>query len=808
ASGDQIYEDESWSDNKRLFIKLRKFEDLELTEEERDGILSRRMIATCLSYLEKSPEIYRYVLCKCVITSKDIKNISALEKYHHLQYLDLSNNKLTSLVHLSAMPYLQYLDVSKNCLKVLLDFKAPYNLSYVDYSHNELEEIPDLSDFWSITYLDLARNNIRQIKGLENLRYLTYLNISENLINKLENLNKMRLQTLLLHHNQIDGYEISDVDKGLHTLFHIRTLDLSHNRLTTLRFFQGSYNLENLNMCSNKIVNLLEIYYLWNLHFLTRVDMSNNPISTDNHYLNICIRCIKHLRYLDDVEITAEEVVEARAGQKSDPKLQARASRLELLLLQQINHPRIGAHIVPYDQPGPKVIILVGPLCSRKRDIATKFVSTNKRLILGVNHTTRPQIEGEIDGIDYNFVTNEEFVDLVRKGEFVSTSEYNGHCYGIAHSVLEKCVDSVIVLQSDINGAMTLRVMGISPKLVLAMPRDEETHLKWLKLTFVFERIPGMKESKIKKCPVCVRNFSRKGDNGIESLATSFADDTFEMNDESLESISTRVAARLSHVEQFEEAHSIYERSESPGSLASHKIDVEENKDRSLSMKSYTGILKSKPTTASAKESKTNSVSFHEIGSLGDKLGSKRVSFNWIPSMDKFDSERPQQSQKSISESCIVKNAPPALAATPILSVLSASKLDLVETGEQDTVYMTVDERFEQLQMDKLGDFFREVLKWRQNYLEMHWENPGLFRAMIFTDDEADCMKQLTDLLHSIMANFDDQPHFSIDNNTTFKAMLESKLKNLDLDDVFVRKFIDTSDLSSLTSSKGQTKKC
>lgn len=52
----------------------------------------------------------------------------------------------------------------------------------------------------------------------------------------------------------------------------------------------------------------------------------------------------------------------------------------------------------------------------------------------GVNHTTRPRSEGEIDGEQYHFVTYDTFKDMMRRGMFYTTSEYFGHLYGLGMS--------------------------------------------------------------------------------------------------------------------------------------------------------------------------------------------------------------------------------------------------------------------------------------------------------------------------------------------------------------------------------------
>ncbi|XP_074032754.1 uncharacterized protein isoform X3 [Leptinotarsa decemlineata] len=658
-------ESNTWSDIKRPFVKLRKLEDLDLTEEEMNGILSDRMIAASLSYPEKPPETDRYVLCKCVIINKDISDLSALEKFRFIQYLDLSKNNLRSLESLGKMPFLRYLNVSHNFLTSILDFEPPFGLSYVDYTDNNLTEIPDLSKFWSISHLDLSRNEIREIKGLQNLGYLNYLDISHNLITKLENLNELGIKTLKMHHNQITNYE-NDENAGFQTLNHIRYVDLSNNSLKSLKFLQMNGSIESLNLSYNGISSLFEVYHLRSLPYLTRLDLSNNPISTDPFYFNVCIREVKQLRYLDDTEITAETKISVRTKQQTDPTQIPRENRMELLLLQQINKPCIGAHIVPYDQPPPKVIVLVGPPCSGKKNIAMAFVNSKSRY---------------------------------------ST------------------------------------------------------------------------ETRIKRCPNCVKSFLQK-DSEPETF-TIDSDEVLELIESSEDSIPT--TSTEGSPSQNEKENDFIHINDTSSIISDQFVPCmqDEPRDKSVSMKSYAGILK---TTHPLSGTRSNAVSFTETPFFAEKMESKRVSFNWLSTMDNGPCKHTQTSpvpEKSISDSCIMDNIPNKNNDINLLSVLSASRIAEKLSDKQETIYMTLAERFEQVQMDKLGKFFDEIIESRKEYLNLHWENPGLFRGVIFTDDEKNCLKQLTVLLKFVVEHDNTFPKFSFQNDMSLRKFLGSKIEKV-----------------------------
>ena len=74
------------------------------------------------------------------------------------------------------------------------------------------------------------------------------------------------------------------------------------------------------------------------------------------------------------------------------------------------------------------MIVLLGRSCSGKSTVAKEFEKLGFEKI--VTYTTRPPREGEIDGIDYYFISETKFLKMVRDGEFAETSVYRGWYYG------------------------------------------------------------------------------------------------------------------------------------------------------------------------------------------------------------------------------------------------------------------------------------------------------------------------------------------------------------------------------------------
>lgn len=212
-----------------------------------------------------------------------MKNIDILNYHHYLQYLDLSNNHLTSLKPLGQLPFLIYLDASNNSLTKILDFKAPFYLTYVNYAYNNLTNLRDLSDFWSLVFMDLAHNSIKKISGLQRLKYLRNLNLAYNEIECIENLNNLNLQILHLKNNQINRCE-TGVFQSMNRLV---KLDVSYNQLSSLKFLHRVNNLQEVNMAENKLDCLMQLNHLRTLGKLIKLDLRGNPVCNKSDYYRV-----------------------------------------------------------------------------------------------------------------------------------------------------------------------------------------------------------------------------------------------------------------------------------------------------------------------------------------------------------------------------------------------------------------------------------------------------------------------------------------------------------------------------------------
>lgn len=79
-----------WNDIAKPTVKIFDYSKLKLNEAENDGILSDRIVASCSSYLDKSPYVNKLVMCKCVLASKVKPQAVDISKAFSCQLIALS----------------------------------------------------------------------------------------------------------------------------------------------------------------------------------------------------------------------------------------------------------------------------------------------------------------------------------------------------------------------------------------------------------------------------------------------------------------------------------------------------------------------------------------------------------------------------------------------------------------------------------------------------------------------------------------------------------------------------------------------
>ena len=96
---------------------------------------------------------------------------------------------------------------------------------------------------------------------------------------------------------------------------------------------------------------------------------------------------------------------------------------------------------------GKSLIVVSGPSGCGKDTVVKHILETDDRFVLSVSATTRAKRPYEKDGVDYIFLTKQQFIDGISKGDFLEHTLYCDNYYG----TLKKQIVHAIFHQIEIN---------------------------------------------------------------------------------------------------------------------------------------------------------------------------------------------------------------------------------------------------------------------------------------------------------------------------------------------------------------------
>lgn len=105
------------------------------------------------------------------------------------------------------------------------------------------------------------------------------------------------------------------------------------------------------------------------------------------------------------------------------------------------------------------LFVVSAPSGAGKTTLCRKLCEDIDFIRHSVSYTTRKPRPGEIDGIHYSFVDEDEFRSMINEGEFLEWAEVHGNFYGTSKRKVEELVNSGIdvILDIDTQGAKQIR---------------------------------------------------------------------------------------------------------------------------------------------------------------------------------------------------------------------------------------------------------------------------------------------------------------------------------------------------------------
>ena len=188
------------------------------------------------------------------------------------------------------------------------------------------------------------------------------------------------------------------------------------------------------------------------------------------------------------------------------------------------------------------LIVISGPSGAGKGTICKALLEKHDNIYISVSATTRAPRVGEVEGVNYYFLTKEDFEKKVRENGFLEYANVHGNFYGTPKGNVEKMLEDGkdVILEIDIQGALQVKE-------------------NFKEGVFIFILPPSMEELK--------QRIIKRGSETEESLMTRFknaykeinyvskynyavVNDTIELAVEKVESIITAEKCRVDRIKE------------------------------------------------------------------------------------------------------------------------------------------------------------------------------------------------------------------------------------------------------------------
>ena len=123
-----------------------------------------------------------------------------------------------------------------------------------------------------------------------------------------------------------------------------------------------------------------------------------------------------------------------------------------------------------------KLFVISGSSGVGKGTVIKEFLKKHPDYKLSVSCTTRPKREGEIHGVNYFFLSPEEFKESVSNNDFLEWAEFSGNHYGTKKDFVQNCLNNNedLILEIDTKGALNVKNLMPEAVLIFILPPSLE----------------------------------------------------------------------------------------------------------------------------------------------------------------------------------------------------------------------------------------------------------------------------------------------------------------------------------------------
>ncbi len=123
------------------------------------------------------------------------------------------------------------------------------------------------------------------------------------------------------------------------------------------------------------------------------------------------------------------------------------------------------------------LFIVSAPSGAGKTSLLRALVAHDEHIRISVSHTTRPKRPGEWDGVDYHFVDEKRFFEMVEAGEFLEHALVFDNYYGTSEKEVQKELEQGmdVILEIDWQGAQQVRERIQNTVSIFVLPPSSDS---------------------------------------------------------------------------------------------------------------------------------------------------------------------------------------------------------------------------------------------------------------------------------------------------------------------------------------------